>query len=372
MNMLKPNSLLLVSLIVFSSAVGFSQTPTPTPAKLDDPNDVIKVTSRLIIVPTSVTDAQGNAVQGLTTNDFRLLEEGKNQTIESVSPGEKVPLEIALLFDVSASTDSMFNYELDTAARFLAGVMRPEDRASVFTIGQKATLVQPRDTADKAVTAIKALQPTKGFTAFYDTVTAAADYLRQNAPERSRRVIVVISDGEDNNSTHVAKALQEGYRKLGDKINTMDSKTLYAATVQNNLDASLAERQRVLKLLQDADTVFYSVNPGGGSYQLNKISLFGQENMERFAIDTGGTAYAPKFQSVDNKVNYDNATNTRLNNEMLDRIFRQLGSELRSQYLVQYYSEPDYANGKFVKLDLTVPTHPGVKVRARQGYYVKN
>src|SRR5438045_3839342 len=125
MNMLKPNSLLLISLILFSSAVGFSQTPTPTPAKLDDPNDVIKVTSRLIIVPTSVTDAQGNAVQGLTTNDFRILEEGKNQTIESVSPGEKVPLEIALLFDVSASTDSMFNYELDTAARFLAGVMRP-------------------------------------------------------------------------------------------------------------------------------------------------------------------------------------------------------------------------------------------------------
>ena len=122
----------------------------------------------------------------------------------------------------------------------------------------------------------------------------------------------------------------------------------------------------------DRSSYSYSVNPGGGSYQLNKISLFGQENMERFAVDTGGTAYAPKFQSVDNKVNYDNATNTRLNNEMLDRIFRQLGSELRSQYLVQYYSEPDYANGKFVKLDLTVPTHPGVKVRARQGYYVKN
>jgi len=300
------------------------------------------------------------------------LEEGKNQKIEDVAPGEKVPLEIALLFDVSASTDAMFGYELDTAARFLAGVMRPEDRASVFTIGQQPTLVQPRDTADKAVAAIKTLQPTKGFTAFFDTVTAAADYLRKNAPERSRRVIVVISDGEDNNSIHVAKATQEGYRKLGDKINTMDTKTLYAATVKNNLDASLAERQRVLQLLQNADTVFYSINPGGGSYQLNKISVFGQENMDRFAVDTGGTAFAPKFQSIDNKIQYDNATNTRVNNEMLDRIFRQLASELRSQYLVQYYSEPDFANGKFVKLDVSVPTHPGAKIRARQGYYVKN
>ena len=90
------------------------------------------------------------------------------------------------------------------------------------------------------------------------------------------------------------------------------------------------------------------------------------------AEDTGGTAFVPKFRSMDAKLSYDKATNIRLNGELLDTIFRQLANELRSQYLVQYYSESEYPNGKYVKLDVTVPTRPGVKIRARQGYYAKS
>ena len=195
----------LAFILVAFAASSYAQKPTPTPVKIDDPNEVIKVNSRLVIVPTSVTDASGNAVTGLTANEFKINEEGRSQTIESVSPGEKVPLEIALLFDVSASTDAMFGYELETAASFLAGVMKPDDRASVFTIGETPVLVQPRGTADKAVAAIKGLQPTKKYTAFFDTVSAAAEYLRKNAPEHSRRVIVVISDGEDTNSDGMSR-----------------------------------------------------------------------------------------------------------------------------------------------------------------------
>ncbi len=369
-----PKRLFIITLIVCALvASALAQKPTPTPVvKIDDPNDVIKVNSRLVVVPASVTDANGNTIPGLTANDFKINEEGRNQTIDSVAPGEKVPLEIALLFDVSASTDAMFGYELETAGSFLQGVMKPDDRASVFSIGETPVLVQPRDTTDKAVAAIKSLRPTKGYTAFYDTVSAAADYLRKNAPEHSRRVIVVVSDGEDTYSSRIVSAMQEGYRKLGKKIDTMDTKAVYEFTVQNNLSASLAERQRVLQLLQNVDTVFYSINPAGSSYQLNKVSVFGQENMERFAQDTGGTAFIPKFMSTDTKLSYDNATNTRLNNEMLDKIFRQLASELRSQYLVQYYSDAEFPNGKFVNLKVAVPTHPDAKIRARQGYYVKN
>ncbi|HEV7701801.1 MAG TPA: VWA domain-containing protein [Pyrinomonadaceae bacterium] len=367
------SSLFCISTIVAVAlfAIGaVAQNPTPTPGRIDDPNDVIKVSSRLIMVPASVSDASGNAVAGLTASDFKILEEGRQQTLENVSPGEKVPLEIALLFDVSASTDAMFDYELDTAARFLQGVMRPDDRASVFAIGASPLMVQSRDTVDRAAAAIKTLRPTKNYTAFYDTVRLAADYLIRNAPEHSRRVVLVISDGEDTNSTRVAKAIQDGYRKID--VNKIDDKTRYQLTVKSSLDASLAERQRVLQLLQNADTVFYSINPAGNSYQLNKISVFGQENMDKFAADTGGTAFVPRFKAMDAKLSYDKATNIRLNGEMLDQIFRQLANELRSQYLVQYYSETDYPNGRYVKLDVAVPTRPGVKIRARQGYYAKN
>jgi VWFA-related protein len=357
-----------VFLFAFAAA-GLCQTPTPKP-KSDD--DIIKVSSRLVVVPVSVTDASGQAVTGLTAQDFRVAEEGRNQAIDSVRTADAVPLEIVVLFDISASTDTMFKFEQETAAKFLKDVMRPADRATVFTIGERPVLIQPRDTAERSAAAIRSIMPTKAFTAFYDTVGEAAAYLRKNAPEGTRRVILVISDGEDTNSTHIANAIQEGYRKMGEKINTLDDKTRYNLTVTNRNNAAIAERLRVLRLLQNADTVFYSINPAGSSFQLNKMSVFGQENMQKFADDTGGTAFLPKFLPVDTKDGYLNANNTRRNAEMLDHIFRQLANELRSQYLIQYYSESDFPLNKYVKLDVGVPAKNGLRIRARQGYYVKN
>ncbi|MBV9216388.1 MAG: VWA domain-containing protein [Acidobacteria bacterium] len=359
-------------LLLITAAAAYSQQPTPTPKPKGTPDDeIIKVSSRLVVVPVSVTDASGNPVVGLTDKDFRISEEGRQQTVENFGTADRVPLDIALLFDVSASTDKMFQFELDTAAKFLRDVMKPDDRATVMTIGESPVLVQPRDTADKAIAAISRVSATKGYTAFYDTVGYAADYLRKNAPDGTRRVILVISDGEDTNSDAIAKAIQDGYRKLGAKLNTIDSKSLYELTVANRNAANQAERQRVLKLLQNADTVFYSINPAGSSFQLNKISVFGQENMQKFAGDTGGSAFLPKFHPIDTKDTYQNENNVRANAQTLDQIFKQLSSELRAQYLVQYYSDADFPVNKYVKVDVSVPTRPGVRVRAREGYYVK-
>ncbi len=360
----------LAAAFIFSFAVSaISQTPTPKP-KVDD--EIIKVNSRLVVIPASVTDASGQAVLGLTAQDFRVAEEGRNQTIENVGTAETVPLEIVVLFDISASTDAMFQFEQQTAAKFLKDVMRANDRATIFTIGEKPVLVQLRDTAERSAAAIQTIKPTKGFTAFYDSIGEAAGYLINNAPEGTRRVILVISDGEDTNSEHISKAIQDGYKKMGEKINTLDDKTRYNLTVTNRNNAALAERTRVLKSLQNADTVFYSINPAGSSFQLNKMSVFGQENMQKFAEDTGGTAFLPKFLPIDTKDVYQNSTNTRKNTEMLDLIFRQLANELRSQYLIQYYSDSEFPNNKFVKLDVRIPARNTVHIRARQGYYVKN
>ena len=123
--------------------------------------------------------------------------------------------------------------------------------------------------------------------------------------------------------------------------------------------------------MQDADIVHYSINPAGSSYLLNQISVFGQENMQKFSDETGGTAFLPKFQPIDTKDSYQNASNMRKNTELLDRIFRQLANELRSQYLIQYYSESDFPLNKFVKLDVGLENRSGLRVRSRQGYYVK-
>ncbi|MBA3769120.1 MAG: VWA domain-containing protein [Blastocatellia bacterium] len=356
-------ALLMLSFAGLSSA----QTATPTP-KIEEDNAVIRVDSRLIVIPASVTNAKGEAVSGLTEKDFRVLEEGRPQTIESIGTAEKVPLEIALLFDISASTDKMFQFELETAAKFLRDVMRAEDRATVFTIGKRPVLIGGRDNADAAAAKIRAITPTKDFTAFYDTVGEAARYLSNVSPEGTRRVILVISDGEDTNSAAIAKAINDGYKKIN--VSKLDNKTLYQLTVKSRNEAASRERSKILKLLQDGDTVFYSINPAGSSYTLNQMSVFGQETMASFATSTGGTAFLPKFRPLDTKDALANQSNQRQNTETLSRIFAQLANELRAQYVIRYNAESDYPTGKFIKLNLSVPARPDVRIRARQGYYV--
>ncbi len=361
----------LILMLTAFAAITLAQSTTATPPP-DDSGEVIKVESRLVVVPVSVTTPSGDPVLGLTANDFKIAEDRRPQVIENVGNAETVPLEFALLFDISATTSPMFRFQQETAAAFLSDVMKDKDRATIYTIGAKPELIKSRATVAEAVAAIKSITTTKEFTAFYDSVSEAAENLIRDAPSGTRRVILVISDGEDTNSSHIAKAIQDGYAKAGDKINSLDTKALYRLTVNNRDAAAARERVRVSKALQNADTVFYSINPAGSSYQLNQISVFGQENMQKFADETGGTAFLPKFQPIDTKDNLQNSSNMRKNTATLEQIFNQLTNELRAQYLVQYYSEGEYPNGKYVKLDVGL-TNPGSnRLRARQGYYVKN
>ena len=360
---------LVFSLLVFSAAVN-AQTPTPTPTpKISEDDEVVRVESRLVVVPVSVTNATGDPVLGLKAADFRIAEENRSQTIESVGNAENVPLEIALLFDISASTGPMFKFQQETAAKFLQEVLRGEDRATIFSVGIKPVLVQARDSAEAAQSAIRSIIPTREQTAFYDSVRAAADHLGKNSPAGRRKVIVVISDGEDTNSEGVLKAIWAAEAKVAANVQGEELRNL---RVKARDTAKAREQVRVLKSLQDADTVFYSINPGGSSLQLNKAAQFGQENLQKFADDTGGTAYLPKFLPVDTKDQYQNSSNMRKNTTMLETIFKQLANELRAQYLIQYYSESEFPLGKYVKLSLSLQNPMNYRVRARQGYYVKN
>lgn len=364
---------LVLTIILSISTVVFAQTPktTPTPPLATD-DEIIKVESRLVIVPVSVTDALGQPVLGLKAQDFKILEENRHQEIAQVSDAEKVPLEIALLFDVSASTDSMFQFELNTASQFLKEVMRPEDRATIFTIGERPMMVQARDSAEKAQISIKTIQSTKEFTAFYDSVNSAANYLQKSAPQGTRKVIIAISDGEDTNSEGIRNGFSAVYNSLGKKINTITGQELRELLASKRDEIRGNEQRKSLKLLQNADTVFYSINPAGSSYQLNKISQFGQSNLQTFAEETGGTAFLPKFASVDLKDNYQNVVNVHQNQATLTKIFKQLANELQAQYLVQYYSEGEFPANKYVKLDVNLANPNKLRVRARQGYFVKN
>jgi hypothetical protein len=181
--------------------------------------------------------------------------------------------------------------------------------------------------------------------------------------------MVVISDGEDTNSDGVLKAIWAAERKIGDNVQGAELRTL---RVKARDTAKVQEQVKVLKTLQNADTVFYSINPGGSSYKLNQMSEFGQENLQRFASETGGTAFLPKFLPVDTKDYLANNNNARQNTALLERIFKQLANELRAQYLIQYYSEGEYADGRFVKVNVQLANPTGKTLRSREGYFVRN
>jgi Ca-activated chloride channel family protein len=323
-------------------------TPTPTPTPKEEPLDeseVVRVTSNLVVVPVAVTDAGGSAVQGLKREDFRLEEEGRAQTLEAVGDAEQVPLDIALVFDISSSVTKNFEFEKQTAAGFLREVLKPIDRAAVFTIAERPQLAQPLAPAAAATAKLVSLpaaeRPTG--TAFYDTVTAAARYLSQNAPERERRVILVISDGEDNFSDDVRDAMMAEGRGGATQGQAMESqRALHARAVQ-----------KVLREVQHADAVFYSINPSGPGLRLNVISQRAQDQMKMLADSTGGNSFVPPRP------------------EDLDGVFRQIAAELRAQYLLQYLSNNEAPPGKFLRIKVTTPARTDLHIRARQGYYKK-
>lgn len=348
------------ALLIFAVNV-FSQTVQPTPPVQDD--DVIKVDSRLVIVPVSVLDANGQPVSGLKAQDFLISEENKAQKIEQISDAEKVPLEIALLIDVSSSVNKIFELEKSAAAQFLQGVMRPEDRATIFLITDKPILMQTRDTAEKTSINVRSITQTKSSTAFYDSVTAAARYLNANSQPRSRRVILSLSDGEDNYSEMTRNSTIAAYTGLN--VNKLTQKDLDQRAIRT--DKSHVQAQaNVLQSLQNADTVFYAINASGPSVRLNVASQRAQNALQRFADETGGTAFLPEFITEKNSASFE-----QQNIQILDRIFRQISNELRAQYLLQYYSESDFPNNKYVTLNVGLNNSNQLRVRARKGYFVK-
>ena len=356
---------IFIFVLIFSFAFSlFAQNTTPTPPQKTDEEDVIKIDSRLVVVPVSVLNASGQPVLGLTAKDFRVSEDDRVQEISQVSDAEKVPLEIALLIDVSSSVNKIFELEKSAAAQFLQGVMRPEDRATIFLITDRPILLQSRDTAEKTSINIRVIKQSNSSTAFYDTVTAAARYLSANAQAQSRRVVLSLSDGEDNYSEITKNPTISAYRNLD--VNNLTQKDLNQRA-DRTIKAHAQAQAVVLKSLQNADTVFYTINPSGPSVRLNLASQRAQDALQKFADQTGGTAFLPQFITEKNAANFE-----QQNVDILDRIFRQISAELRAQYLVQYYSEGDFQPSKYVKLGVGLKNPQNYRVRARQGYFVKN
>jgi VWFA-related protein len=173
-------------------------------------------------------------------------------------------------------------------------------------------------------------------------------------------VIVVLSDGDDNNSDEIINPrAAEATATANASVNASGERAGQPAQAAQTAAQAALQRAHeravvnVQKAVQQADVIFYSVNPGGPSIKLNRIAMRAERGMEAIAETTGGTAFVPDSDAD------------------LERVFRQVAAELRGQYLLQYYGNSEAPPNVFRKIQVAVPTRGDVRVRARQGYYPK-
>jgi Ca-activated chloride channel family protein len=290
---------------------GTTQAPAskPVAGEAEDEGEVVRISSSLVPLPASVVDAQGRAVADLKADDFELRVDGEVKPIGDISRAE-TPVSIALLFDNSSSLNAMREFERQAGVRFLKSVVRPVDLAAVYSISTEPRLAHPLTNDVRAlVRTIENFGKAEGATALFDTVARAADYLK---PQRTRKVIVIVSDGTDT-------------------ISDLD------------FDTTMAH------LLAD-DCQVYAVQTGN-SDSPNLHDLAGERRLQEFSAQTGGAVYVP-----------------HTNNELAEA-FRQIATDLSQQYVLSYYPAGDQRDGRFRAFTLSVKTRPNLRVRTRKGFY---
>jgi len=277
-------------------------------AQAADPNFSMDVNR--VAATFSVTDRRGHFVT-LTRDDFEVLDNQKPQKILDFSAESELPLRLALLFDASTSMRDRFRFMQEAAVTFLKNAVRPDqDQAMLvsFDIVPEVILEFNSD-IDRLSQAVRDLRP-GGATALYDAIDLAAKRMLQNARAgRFRYVIVIFSDGDDNQSR--------------------------------------LTRQQSLESAQRTNAVMFAVSPTqqNGPGQGDKILNF-------LTSETGGTALFP-FRMED-----------------MARSFDTISKELRHQYNILYRPDSLTANGSFHTVEIRLKeARSGFKVRAAKGYY---
>lgn len=292
-----------------------STTPIADPSNMnsDEGDDVLRVSSNLVPVPTTVVDRRGAAITTLTLDDFELRVDGQVHVISDLNRSE-TPVRMAMLFDNSGSLSASREFEKHAAVRFFENVLRPIDEAAIYSISTDVLLSQPMTNNVRVLQrTIESFGKAEGATSLYDGVFAALVYLR---PFSGRRVIVIVSDGRDTTSRH-----------------------------DHDFEATL-------RRLQGDECQIYVVQTGLYD-NANVRDLAAERRMQEFAAQTGGAVYIPK------------------NIDDLDIAFAQIAADLAQQYVLSYYPPEDKRDGRYHNISIRVKDKSDLRIRARKGFLVK-
>jgi VWFA-related protein len=289
---------------------GLAASPSDS---LDSGDSVLTIKKRVdeVNVLFIATDKHGKFVRNLAQKDFAILDDHKPpQSIVNFRRETDLPIELGLLIDTSGSVRGRFDFEQDAAVSFLQNTVRPNfDKAFVVGFNGQSQMMQ--DFTDNAALLSAAVHRMRdgGGTALYDAIYRACheNLIKDHEDHPSRRAIVVVSDGEDNQS-----------------------------------DFSEAQ---AIEMAQRAEVIVYAISTDDSG-----LILRGDKVLQRIADATGGRAFFPfKMKDIKNS-------------------FSAIEDELRSQYIVSYHPADFEADGRYRPIEITA-LKKDLQVRSRKGYY---
>jgi Ca-activated chloride channel family protein len=277
---------------------------------VDDKNPIVTNTD-LVSFNVTVTDIYGRFVSGLSKNAFSIFDEKSQEEITFFSD-EDAPVSVGILFDVSGSmSGDKVHRARDALAHF---IQTSHDRDEYFLIGfnSRAQLLMDRTRDGQAVLDKLTFVQTKNNTALYDACYLGVERVQRGT--HPKRALLLISDGQDNNSRY-----------------------------------TFNELRRVLK---ESDVVLYAIGILGGSDVGSALGMEGQGILDELAGVSGGKAFYPRSGAE------------------MDDIFEQIALELRHQYSIGY--KPPAFDGKWHKIKVKVSPPRGLPrlfVRSKEGYF---
>jgi Ca-activated chloride channel family protein len=272
----------------------------------------IKVDVKLVNVFVTVTDEHGAPIAGLRKENFDLQEDGREQNIAVFDRESELPVSIVLALDTSLSTRKDLPLELQSARRFVHAILRPVDALALYGVSEAVNEIVPFTSDLKRIDRGIDRLPLGSATAVYDALYLGTQALD---PRQGRKVMVIITDGGDTVS-------QVSYKQA-------------------------------VRAAQEAEAILYSIivvpieasagRDTGGEHALIQLSE-----------DTGGKHFYAKSLA------------------QFDDAFRQIGDELRTQYLLAYYPSQKLSDSQFHRIQVSIDRLPAAaqyRVRHRTGYY---
>jgi len=295
----------------------YSQTPS-APAQNGQVPGRIGVDVVDVPLMVSVVDSKGKLITNLKREDFKIFEDDKPQPISAFNRDTDLPLSIALLVDSSGSIIDKVKFEQAAAADFFFNtVKRRKDRAMVVAFDSTASVLSDStpdgftDEPEQLAEAVKKIRAGGG-TAVYDAVYLAVQKKLALEQAGRRRLIILISDGDDT--------------------------------------ASRYSRAEALEMAQRHDTTIYAISTNKTSDTKGRAQVEGDRVIQQMVDETGGKAYFP------------------LKLDDLASDFQKIGDELRSQYVISYTPTNKSLDGTYrtVRVEMNDGKY---KARTRKGYF---